>query len=220
MSPIYFARCSQVIVGVLTGLTLILAQAAVGRAAPKYPFPQHVTYASGTIRPNQRTQTQQDDDVRAFYDGWKTDFVLAAGTDPSGKPLYRIAFGKTDPNREKTVSEGQGFGMLIVALMAGDDPNAQTIFDGLWRFTRAHPRCIDPRLMGWRVPEDPDGSDSAFDGDCDTAYALLLADKQWGSAGEINYHAEAVQLITAILQSTIGPDSLLPTKGDVGSNAT
>ena len=41
--------------------------------------------------------------------------------------------------------------------------------------------------MGWEVPPDePGGTDSAFDGDCDIAYALLLADAQWGSAGAID----------------------------------
>ena len=179
-------------------------------AVDHYPFPQHVTYATGTIRPTGRTQTQQDGDVRAFYDQWKADYVVAAG---GGQ--YRIAFARALPDRAITVSEGQGFGMVIVPLMAGHDPAAQAIFDGLWAFARANPSIIDARLMGWKIPADePAGSDSAFDGDCDMAYGLLLADKQWGSAGAINYAAAARTLITAIGQSTIGPDSHLPMLGD------
>lgn len=46
------------------------------------------------------------------------------------------------------------------------------------------------------------------------AYALLLADKQWGSNGRINYRAEAETLITAIFESTIGPASRLTMLGD------
>jgi hypothetical protein len=68
--------------------------------------------------------------------------------------------------------------------------------------------------MDWDVPDDATGNDSAFDGDADIAYALLLADKQWGSNGRINYQSAAETTITAILESTIGPTSRLPLFGD------
>ena len=196
--------------GVLSLLTCLAVpmQAAV----PLRPFPQHVAYAAGTIRPNSFTQAQQDQDVRSAYTTWKASFVLPVTASPA---QCRIAFGKTNPNRSKTVSEGQGYGMVITALMAGADPQAQTTFDNLWRFVRAHPSSGDSRLMAWEVPTAKgDDPDSAFDGDADIAYALLLADKQWGSAGAINYKNEAVKMITAIKASTIGPTSRLPLLGD------
>jgi len=68
--------------------------------------------------------------------------------------------------------------------------------------------------MDWDVPDDSTGNDSAFDGDADIAYGLLLADKQWGSEGRVNYQAAADTVITAILASTIGPTSRLPLFGD------
>lgn len=185
---------------------------APAAAGPRYPFPQHLDYASGTIRPNHRSQAEQDGDVRAFYDYWKALYLVEAGTTPQGNPLFRVSFGSADP--DKTVSEGQGYGMIIVALVAGYDPQAQVIFDGLWEFSRAYPSDIDDRLMGWQVPPEPGSNNSAFDGDCDMAYALLLADKQWGSGGRINYSAEAEQVIAGILESTIGPTSRLPLLGD------
>jgi hypothetical protein len=181
-------------------------------AAPRRPFPQHVSYAANTIRPSQYSQAQQDDDVRAFYDYWKAAYLKEAGTSGEGNPLYRISYGSTNPGR--TVSEGQGYGMLIVALMAGYETQAQAIFDGLWEFSRQHPSDIDPRLMGWQIPPDQTGNDSAFDGDADIAYALLLADAQWGSEGRIDYQAAAQQVMAAILESTIGPQSRLPLLGD------
>lgn len=195
-----------------------IVRAAVN-TPPYYPFPQHIAYAPGTILPNHRTQNQLDNDVRAFYDQWKTDYLVAAGTSSANDPLYRVSFGSSDPDR--TVSEGQGYGMIIVALMAGYDPDAQILFDGLWEFSRAYPSTIDSRLMGWQVPTDPGGSDSAFDGDADIAYALLLADKQWGSSGRIDYRTAATTVIAGILESTIGADSYLPTLGDwVPANGT
>jgi endoglucanase len=178
------------------------------------PFPQHSAYVEGSILPNHRSQEQLDQDVRDFYDYWKATYVMDAGQDANGSQLYRIAFGKDGVAAKNTVSEGQGYGMAIVAVMAGYDPEAQVIFDGLWHFVRAHPSEVDPRLMDWKVPESEYGNDSAFDGDADIAFGLLLADAQWGSAGVVDYKTEAVKLITAIRESTIGPDSLLPLLGD------
>lgn len=181
-------------------------------AGPAYPFPQHVTYAPQTLRPTNYAQGAQDDDVRTFYDYWKANYVVSAGGDPE---QFRMAFGKTEPNHSRTVSEGQGYGMVIVAYMAGYDSDAQMVFDGLWRFARAYPSVVDDRLMQWSIPLPPgDTADSAFDGDADIAYALLLADAQWGSAGAIDYHAAALTVMQGILESTIGPQSRLPMLGD------
>ncbi len=193
----------------MVGSLLCSYAAPSATASPQRPFPQHTTYAPNTIRPNHRTQIQMDDDVRAFYGHWKAQYLATVAGTPT---RYRVTVGYKNPGR--TVSEGQGYGMVIVALMAGYDPDAQTIFDGLWYFVHDHPSNIDARLMAWEIPEDVGGEDSAFDGDADIAYALLLAHAQWGSQGAINYQAEAQQLITAIKESTIGPDSHLPTLGD------
>ena len=178
------------------------------------PFPQHTVYASGSILPNHRTQAQLDQDVRDFYDYWKATYVIDAGTDEAGSPLYRIAFAKDGEDHESTVSEGQGFGMIILPVMAGADPDAQEIFDGLWRFSRSHPSTIDSRLMDWKVPDTESGNDSAFDGDTDMALGLLMADAQWGSQGKIDYKADAMNLLAGIQESTIGPESALPMLGD------
>jgi endoglucanase len=185
-------------------------------ATPRYPFPQHVTYAPNTISPNHRTQAEQDLDVKTFYNRWKRNYVVRTTQVIDNITLYRIAFGKPGTsNYQATVSEGQGYGMVIVALMAGHDRGAKTIFDGLWKFVRAHPSSIDNRLMGWKVaPDYPNNANSAFDGDADIAYALLLADKQWGSTGRINYLQEARTVIQAIRESTIGLNSKLPRLGD------
>jgi len=197
--------------GGTTGSITQSVTVSTGHVAVAYPYPQHIDYAPGTIRPNHRSQAQQDDDVRAFYNHWKTSYLVAAGTTSEGDPMYRVTFGSGNPS--STVSEGQGYGMVIVATMAGYDPQAQIFFEGLWEFSRAHPSSTDPRLMDWQVPEDS-GNNSAFDGDADIAYGLLLADAQWGSTGRIDYATEAATVIAAILESTIGTNSRLPMLGD------
>lgn len=185
-----------------------------------YPFPQHVTYAPNSILPNHRRQAEMDNDLRAFYDYWKSNYVIQDAISKNGIQMYRIAFGKSEEAKLTTVSEGQGYGMMILPIMAGYDVDAQLIFDGLWEFVKAHPSEIDSRLMDWNVP-DEEGSASAFDGDADIAFGLLLADAQWGSSGRINYKAEAENMIAGILESTIGSESHLPLLGDwvnVGEN--
>lgn len=186
------------------------------QAGPRRPFPFQTVYAEGSLRPDHRSQAEQDDVVRAAYDHWKERYLVEAGFDAVGNPLYRVAFGRPEAeNHWVTVSEGQGYGMVIVAYLAGHDPAAQSLFDGLWRFARANPSAIEPRLMSWRVPPgEGSGRDSAFDGDCDIAYGLLLADAQWGSAGPIDYAAAARDVIAGMLAATIGPRSRLPMLGD------
>ena len=177
------------------------------------PFPQHITYAPNSILPSHRTQEQLDDDVRAYYDYWKANYVAEAGTNVEDVTMYRIVLGKDEPTRSTTVSEGQGYGMMIMPIMAGYDPDAQIIFDGMWAFVDANRSEIDLRLMDWNVPLE-EGNASAFDGDADIAFGLLLADAQWGSEGRVNYKAEAEKMIAGILESTIGPESHLPMLGD------
>ena len=178
-----------------------------------FPFPQHVEYAQHSILPSHRTQSQLDDDARTFYEYWKSNYVIADEIGPHGIQMYRIAFGKSEDAQRTTVSEGQGYGMMILPIMAGYDADAQIIFDGLWEFVKAHPSELDARLMDWNIP-DEEGNASAFDGDADIAFGLLLADAQWGSDGRINYKAEAATMISGILGSTIGKESHLPVLGD------
>ncbi|MGD9632307.1 MAG: glycosyl hydrolase family 8 [Pirellulales bacterium] len=175
-------------------------------AAQQFPFgSQHQAYRSGTLVPTNFTRAQQNQHVANYYDYWKSRWLV---TDPGGHG-WRVK-QKSDGT---TVSEGQGYGMVIVATMAGHDPQAKTIFDGLWEFRLAHPSEIDSRLMDWNVPLSS-GNDSAFDGDMDIAYGLLMAHAQWGSGGAINYLAEARNVIAGIRESTIGPNSRLPMLGD------
>lgn len=178
-----------------------------------HPFPQHTSYPGGGILPNHKPQAELDKDVTAFYEYWKETYLIEEGRDAEGNSLYRVAFGKSGAGRANTVSEGQGYGMLILPVMAGYDPKAREIFDGLWRFARQHPSVRDPRLMDWNILDTRDDV-SAFDGDADMALGLLLAHAQWGSTGAIDYEKEALTLMAAIRESTMGKESYLPMLGD------
>ena len=191
-----------------------LTQPAKSPQAPiaHFPFPQHITYAPGTLHPNHISREQQDQIVRKAYDQWKRSYITSVENGRADVPMFRVNAGPRKKNL--TFSEGQGFGMIVVAIMAGHDPEAKSVFDGLWQFSRLHPSRIDKRLMAYKVPVRRDRRNSAFDGDCDIAYGLLLAYRQWGNAGKIDYRAEASTVIKGLMTSVIGPESRLPMLGD------
>jgi hypothetical protein len=78
---------------ILLGLTnfLLFAQ------GEKYPFPQHVSYSKGVIKPNQVSQQQLDDGVRSFYNAWKERYI----NDDAGKGQFYIWF---ETSKKRNVS--------------------------------------------------------------------------------------------------------------------
>ncbi|GIP28467.1 licheninase [Paenibacillus sp. J23TS9] len=178
-------------------LAFLLIPAGFAFASPNKPFPQHTTYTGGTILPSNVTQSAMDSAVQSKWDSWKSAYLKPAGT---GK--YYV---KYESNGD-TVSEAHGYGMLATVLMAGYDSNAQTYFDGLYKYYKAHPSDNNSYLMAWKQNssfQNIEGTDSATDGDMDIAYSLLLADKQWGSSGSINYLQAGKDMINAIMQSDV-----------------
>jgi len=161
------------------------------------PFPQHVTYTAGAIKPSNVTQASMDAAVSSQYAKWKTTYLRSDGGDGN--------WIKYD-NTNSTVSEAHGYGMVLAAYM--DD---QAAFDEMLRYFRNHPTDQSPDLMAWKQTlqngqmVDVEGVDSATDGDLDVAYSLLLAHVQWGSNGSHNYLAEAKKVMAAILQWDVNP---------------
>ncbi len=170
----------------------------------KRPFPQHVSYYVGCIKPNHISQKKMDTQVLRFYQSWKKQYIHAS---PGIDQAY--VFFEEEGSLLQSVSEGQGYGMLITALMAGADPVAQGTFDSLYRYVLAHPSKPDSPLMAWSQFTDSRNKDqtSATDGDMDIAYALLLAHDQWGSSGKYNYLAAARNMIHSIMKYEINRDS-------------
>jgi endo-1,4-beta-D-glucanase Y len=188
-----------------------------------HPFGTHGGYVTtGVIFPANHDQAALDAATAAFYDAWKQRYLVAGCV--SGE--YRV---KSAPDTaDFTVSEAHGYGMLIAVIMDGHDPDAHAIFDGLYHYYAGHPSAANPPLMAWAQNQacaNVDGPDSATDGDLDIAYALLLADREWGSAGAVDYHTAATALIAAILAAEIHPaNSILvgdwATAGDAHRDGT
>ncbi|MFE7377298.1 glycosyl hydrolase family 8 [Bacillus cereus] len=163
------------------------------------PFPQQVNYA-GVIKPNHVTQENLNASVISYYDNWKKKYLKNdLSSLPGGYYVKGEITGDADGFKPLGTSEGQGYGMIITVLMAGYDSNAQKIYDGLFKTARTFKSSQNPNLMGWVVADNKKAQghfDSATDGDLDIAYSLLLAHKQWGSNGTVNYLKEAQDMIT------------------------
>ena len=226
LKPIFFAVgiCALLAVGKANALA-----AGPDTTTPKRPFPQHTVYAAGSIKPKfvddaakptLLLPAQMDAVTGKRYVAWRNAY-LKTGCGPGRNYIY-VAKGNTsldtDVNKDTlTVSEGHGYGMLIFAWMAGFDVNTKKYFDGMVRYWQDHPAKSNKNLMAWNqvkgcknAVKNPkggavNGSGTATDGDLDIAYALLLADKQWGSAGIINYRQLAVGVIQAVMMHEINP---------------
>ncbi|MGB7811086.1 MAG: glycosyl hydrolase family 8, partial [Polyangia bacterium] len=144
----------------------------------KFPFPQN-RESSRCVYP----AGYRNEDVQAAYAQWKSDNVTSTGA----KNYLRVQRpNEPGGNLQKgsTVSEGIGYGMLIAVYM--DDQN---LFDNLWMYEQ---QFLDGTtgLMNWYISADGSGPGTAADGtsgsgpatdaDEDMAFALIMADKQWG----------------------------------------
>ncbi len=178
-----------------------------------HPFPNHSQYSKGSIKPRHIKQVVMDSAVIKFYDFWKKNYVK---NDCSASDQYYVYTDEGDLKDNIPticVSEGQGFGMVIVPLMAGYDKEAQTIYDGMYKFVVAHPTAKSPDLMSWSISQgcittehktqDEFNNTSATDGDLDITLSLFLADAQWGSNGAINYRKEGIKRAKAVLEHEI-----------------
>ena len=158
------------------------------------------------------------DDMISFYTQWKDKYIVKDKYVSSEDQYYIDYSGEVYTEGgysvPVTVSEAHGYGMLITSCLAEYDPKSQDYFDGMYRFYRAHLSDIGPNLMSWQqcgngtalIDGAEEGSmtggscDSASDGDIDIAYSLLIADKIWGSNGDIDYRSAAIAMINDIMK--------------------
>jgi endoglucanase len=152
-----------------------------------------------------------------FYDAWKRKYIKF---DSCTNSLY--VYHEDDHAENICVSEGQGYGMIIVAYMAGYDKSAKKTYDSLFRYYIKHivnnPSDTSQEytylMSGFLTNTCNFRGDAATDGDLDIAYSLLLADAQWSSSGNINYFQCAANLNKAILAKEINDQTYTILKGN------
>ena len=169
--------------------------------AGNYPYPQNRKLARCTY-----PTTIANTVILARYITWKAEMVVSSGA-PSG------ALRVQDPNgtpANRTVSEGIGYGMLIAVYFAD-----KATFDGLWAYASAH---MSNGLMSWNI--DPagnpynDDTHSDTSADEDMAWALLMADRQWGGS----YLSAAETLIANIHLNEVSGSTVM--SGDFNGGPT
>jgi endo-1,4-beta-D-glucanase Y len=165
-----------------------------------FPFPQN-RQSSRCSYP----KTYMNADVRAAFEWWKAEIVTSEG---AGGHL-RVKRLPSDKGLDmgSTVSEGIGYGMLIAVFM-----NDQTLFDELWKYEQMW--LSEHGLMDWYISADGSqrlGKGAASDADEDMAYALVMADRQWGGGGSLgdSYLNIAKNQIQKMWESEIADGKLL-----------
>jgi endo-1,4-beta-D-glucanase Y len=171
----------------------------------KFPFPQN-RQSANCVYPTGYT----NDVVVAAYNKWKADTVTTAGAGGFRrvKRTQSDYTGAGGLELESTVSEGIAYGMLIAVYM-----NDQALFDDLWKYEQLWPND-KTGLMDWYINAAGSmrlGTGPATDADEDMAFALVMADRQWGGKGSLssNYIDIARDQIGKIWNNEIYQSKLL-----------
>ncbi len=168
-----------------------LATPTAANATGNFPFPQNRKSSNCTY-----PTTISNSILMGRYTTWKGRMTTSMGA-PAGAVRVVDPVG---PPANRTVSEGVGYGMLIAVSFAD-----KTLFDQLWVYASAY---LSNGLMSWQIDSTGArvGGDthSATDADEDMAWALLMADKQWGGS----YLATATTLIKAIKSQEVSGSTL------------
>ena len=207
---------------------------AAGAGAPSFPFPQRGfnRLAVPPMTPTVRTQAQMDDAiVGLFREILRNDLIVDSGA-PQTREGFRMVFrhsqGPDVPISHITTSEAHGYGMMILAYMAGVEDrlglssgewifgstSLKDYFDAMLRTVRAFPSNMGSSMFtlrllgyqdaalagvtqgGYRVVDgvktapftrDAVHGNSTTGDNMDIIYALILADRQWGSGGRYDY---------------------------------
>jgi len=173
--------------------------------ATLYPFPQEKVYHYGRIPPKFLSQ-----EVQEKYE-YFLDQYYEENTSGDQARIKFVDPANGDAEGNYTVSEGIGYGMLIMVYMDNDQNQTKEKFDKLWAYYKA---WLDGNgLMNWKIYrfDYVAGSGAATDADLDVALALLQAYKQWD---DITYLNDAKNLIAAIRNNEIDGGTYLLEPGD------
>ena len=160
-------------------------------AAPNFSFPHNATYPYG-IKPSNIDNSK----IQAAYNEFFKQFYVESGD------KARIKWD----NPDQTVSEGIGYGMLIMVYMDNTSNNTQSKFDKLWNYYNSF--LNERGLMNWQINgfSGVAQRNAATDAELDVAVALVQAYKQWGDEKYLN---NARNLIAKIYEHEVNENGYL-----------
>jgi endo-1,4-beta-D-glucanase Y len=175
----------------LLALGTFCLAAGSAMAAPKFPFPQDQKYAFG-IKPT----GADHNDVQAAYNIFVKNYYEESGD------MARIKWDTPT----QTVSEGIGYGMLIMCYMDNATNNTQAKFDKLWAYYQHF--ANGGGFMNWKINGFSGAAEmnGATDGDFDATLALCLAYFQWGDA---KYKTSATTMLNKLYAGEVSASKVL-----------
>ncbi|MDR1830092.1 MAG: hypothetical protein LBQ76_04900 [Candidatus Fibromonas sp.] len=174
---------------------------AISHSAVNYPYPQKKSYGNSTINVGDLDAASAT--LKSKFTSFLGSFYTT-GTCPGNKSCARIKFD----TESQTVSEGIGYGMLMMVYFSDASTSYQTNFDLLWAYYQSF--LNERGLMRWKINgfstkiED----NAASDADFDVAVALVMAHYQFGTSNNKNYLDTARVLISKIRSYEISPNNL------------
>lgn len=161
-----------------------LAAFGISQATVNFPFPQNVDYGNGIEVSNKTAAATQ---LKSAFNYYLTNKYKESGN---------YAAIEKDPNNY--VSEGTGYGMLMMVYFSDNTTSYQDQFDKLWAFYKAGSN--DHGLMNWSFGSlNPynNNANAATDAEMDVAAALIMAAYQFG---DDKYLDEARTLLKNVKQ--------------------
>ncbi len=171
-------------------LIILCALAVAAYATVNFPYPQAHPYGNNTIIANNWNCAGQTASSML-----KTKFTeyLKSFYEENSNNMARIKFD----NPTYTVSEGIGYGMIMMVYFSDNTTSYQSHFDKLWNYYQNFKNGNG--FMHWKINgfNSVDQYNGATDADEDVAFALVMAYYQFG---DIKYKNAATSLIAAMRQ--------------------
>jgi len=163
-------------------------------SAVNFPYPQEKNYGNGTIN---TTVANASANLKTKF----TSFFSTHYEENQNKTMGRIKYDDT----QQTVSEGIGYGMIMMVYFSDNNRSYKDEFDRLWKY---YNNFLDQRgLMNWKINGFNNAIEynAATDAEFDVAFALEMAYYQFGDQ---KYRDDAAALIGKIKQYEMEPDGL------------
>ena len=172
-------------------------------SAVNFPYPQEASYGYGTIN---ATSAKASENLKSQFNAFLTNFYTEGTCNNKVKNTACARIKHDDPSN--TVSEGIGYGMIMMVYFSDNKTSYQNQFDKLWTYYQNWPN--NNGLMNWKIKgfERVDQMNAATDAEFDVAIALAMAHYQFGSSANKNYLDTAKAIIAKIRQYEISTNNL------------
>lgn len=178
-------------------LAFLCLYGVVAFATVNFPYPQAHRYSNNTIIANNWNCAGQTASsmLKIKFTEYLNTFYEESGDQA------RIKFD----DKQYTVSEGIGYGMIMMVYFSDNTTSYQSHFDKLWKYYQNHTNGNG--VMNWKIQgfNGAVGQNGATDADEDVAFALAMAYYQFGDE---KYKNAASSLIGKIRSSEFSSNGM------------